>query len=356
MTECPIARYGCISKLPHDSLLEHYSSQIHQETLLKAIEAYVRELHNKPCDNHPQITFENEEYSNLIDSVNMLAEGLSCLQDDNVQLHTSHVQLTSTLMDQQKQIEQLKKSTEETTRTVDATQISSNILQTDIEAMKQMLSDLSSQSSNDGSYIWKITDVAEKMASSMSEHQTSIYSPPFYSSPSGYKMCMRLYLNGDGNARNTHISLFFVIMRGNYDPILVWPFNYKITFILYDQTSAQRHVIDSFRPDVKSNSFQVPRSNMNIASGLPKFFPLSIFRQDNNPYVRDNSIFIRCMVDFRSIPKPCIPYMVNLNPGLPLAVQQEAIQGEIQKYKTTITMEASTVDSSKKIDELKVIT
>ncbi|CAF1268813.1 unnamed protein product [Rotaria sordida] len=49
-----------------------------------------------------------------------------------------------------------------------------------------------------------------------SERQTSIYSPRFYSSPTGYKMRTHLYLYGDGNARRTHISLFFVLMRVDF--------------------------------------------------------------------------------------------------------------------------------------------
>ncbi len=354
MIACPIANFGCISELPYDNLLEHYSSQIHQETLLKAIEIYVRQLHNKSCDNHPTINLDKDDYSEILDSVNMLAEGLSSLHDDNLQIHTNFVQLLSNIMDKQKQIEELKKSMEETSQMLHATQMNNNILQTEIEAIKQTLLDSSSSSSNDGSYIWKITNVAEKLANAIADRQTSIYSPPFYSSSTGYKMCMRLYLNGDGQARRTHLSLFFVLMRGNYDPILVWPFQYKITFFLYDQTGAQRHIIDSFRPDIKSNSFQQPRSDMNIASGIPKFLPLSIIQQQDNPYVRDDCMFIRCMVDFGSIPKMCIPYVVNLNPGLPLSIQQNMIQAEIQKHSMATLAEANLTDSLKKTDELKV--
>ncbi|CAF5122846.1 unnamed protein product, partial [Rotaria sp. Silwood1] len=106
-----------------------------------------------------------------------------------------------------------------------------------------------------------------------SERQISISSPPFYSSPNGYKMRARLYLNGNGDAHRTHMSLFFVLMRGLNDPILKFPFNYTVTFCLYDQTPAKRHIIDSFRPDINSSSFQRPRSEMNIGSGIPKFCP-----------------------------------------------------------------------------------
>ncbi|CAF4975318.1 unnamed protein product, partial [Rotaria sp. Silwood1] len=164
-----------------------------------------------------------------------------------------------------------------------------------------------------------------------SERQTSIYSPPFYSSPSGYKMRARLYLNGDGNARRTHMSLFFVLMRSKYDTILKFPFNYKVTFCLYDQTPAQQHIIDSFRPDIKSNSFQHPRSEMNVASGIPQFCPLAIIQQEGNAYIRDDTMFIKIMVDFGETPKTLLPYALNLNPGLPMHVQQAMIKQEADR-------------------------
>lgn len=50
----------------------------------------------------------------------------------------------------------------------------------------------------------------------------------FYTSKYGYKMCLRIYLNGDGTGRGTHLSLFFVVMRGMSDALLKWPFNQKV--------------------------------------------------------------------------------------------------------------------------------
>ena len=44
----------------------------------------------------------------------------------------------------------------------------------------------------------------------------------------GYKMCIRAYLNGDGSGYKTHFSVFFVLMRGEFDPLLKWPFEYKV--------------------------------------------------------------------------------------------------------------------------------
>ena len=144
-------------------------------------------------------------------------------------------------------------------------------------------------------------------------------------------MRARLYLNGDGNARRTHMSLFFVLMRSQNDSLLKFPFHYKVTFCMYDQTPNQRHIIDSFRPDTKSNSFQRPRSDMNIASGIPKFAPLTVIEQEGNPYVRDDTMFIKIMVDFAEMPKTLLPYALNINPGLPIFVQQMMIREEMER-------------------------
>ena len=144
-------------------------------------------------------------------------------------------------------------------------------------------------------------------------------------------MCARLYMYGDGNARRTHMSLFFVLMRGPHDSILQFPFTYKVTFCLFDQILQQNHIIDSFRPDAKSNSFQRPRSDMNIASGIPKFVSLSIFEKPDNPYVKDDTMFIKIMVDFESIPKGMLAYALTLNPGIPMHTQQSMIRTEIER-------------------------
>ncbi len=164
-------------------------------------------------------------------------------------------------------------------------------------------------------------------------------------------MRARLYLNGDGNARRTHMSLFFVLMRGRNDAILKFPFRYKVSFCLYDQTPNQRHIMESFRPDIRSSSFQRPQSEMNIASGIPKFFPLAMIQQEGNPYVRDDTMFIKVMVDFNDMPKTLLPYALSLNPGLPTTVQHEMIKEEEQRRTQLQSSQQQQTTNTQDIDE-----
>ena len=107
-------------------------------------------------------------------------------------------------------------------------------------------------------------------------------------------LCARIYLNGDGIGRGTHISAFFVVMRGKYDALLRWLFRQEVTFMLLDQNNVE-HVIDSFRPDPNSSSFQRPRRETNIASGCLTFCPL--LQLNDHAYVRDDTMFLKVMVD-----------------------------------------------------------
>ena len=107
-------------------------------------------------------------------------------------------------------------------------------------------------------------------------------------------MCLRLYPNGDGMGRGTHVSLFFVLMRSPSDATLSWPFRQKVTLSLLDQTGND-HILESFRPDPSSSSFKRPVSDMNIASECPMFVCQSTL--ETSKYVVDDVMFIKATVD-----------------------------------------------------------
>ncbi|KAG7476821.1 hypothetical protein MATL_G00086950 [Megalops atlanticus] len=151
----------------------------------------------------------------------------------------------------------------------------------------------------DGIFVWRISDFTKKRQDAIAGRAPAMFSPAFYTSKYGYKMCLRIYLNGDGTGRGSHLSLFFVVMRGLSDALLKWPFNQKVTLMLLDQSNRE-HIIDAFRPDVTSSSFQRPVSEMNIASGCPLFCPLSKL-DSKNSYIRDDTIFIKAIVDLTGL-------------------------------------------------------
>ena len=102
-------------------------------------------------------------------------------------------------------------------------------------------------STHNGAFLWRIPEVRRRIHDAKMGRIISIYSPPFYTGRNGYKMCIRAYLNGDGTGEGTHLSIFFVLMRGEYDPLLQWPFESKVSLILVDQDH-MKHLVQTFKP------------------------------------------------------------------------------------------------------------
>ena len=152
--------------------------------------------------------------------------------------------------------------------------------------------------SYDGCFIWKIAEVTQKRHKAKSGKVISLYSAPFYTSHYGYKMCLRLYMDGDGTGKGSHLSFFLTLMKGEYDAILGWPFQPTVSLILMDQ-DRQKDIVQSFHPDPSSSSFQRPCNEMNIASGCPQFAPLSVLESPS--YIKDDTLFMKCVIDIRGL-------------------------------------------------------
>ena len=60
-------------------------------------------------------------------------------------------------------------------------------------------------------------------------------SPPFYTHPKGYKMCMYVTANSYGEYDGTHTAVGVYLMKGEFDDQLKWPFRGAITIRLISQ-------------------------------------------------------------------------------------------------------------------------
>ena len=67
------------------------------------------------------------------------------------------------------------------------------------------------------------------------------YSPPFYTHPQGYKMCLDVNANGSGDGRGTHVSVFAFLMKGEFDDHLSWPFRGHVTVAMLNQMQDSNH-------------------------------------------------------------------------------------------------------------------
>ena len=145
-----------------------------------------------------------------------------------------------------------------------------------------------------GELIWKIDKIDLRMARARSGKVVALHSAPCYTKQYEYKYCTRLYLQGDGMGRSTHVSLFFVVMKSEYDQLLNWPMQRRITLELINHVNEAENVIESFVCNPRSSSFQRPTNNMNVASGCPMFISIEKFLTGG--FIVDNSAYIKTTV------------------------------------------------------------
>ena len=81
-----------------------------------------------------------------------------------------------------------------------------------------------------------ITNFAEMKSSNRVWH-----SLPFYTHPQGYKMCLKVYANGESDGKGTHVSVYAKVMRGAFDDTLKWPFQGRVVLQLCNQLEDKRH-------------------------------------------------------------------------------------------------------------------
>ena len=217
------------------------------------------------------------------ETVNALKKELEILKDEPGQLQTPILGIGG----------KLKRDVEEIKSKICCMQDKNQDLSKSIADMDLKIQ-LQENKTLNGELIWKIDKVDFRKAQARSGKVVALHSAPCYTKQYEYKYCTRLYLQGDGMGRSTHVSLFFVVMKSEYDQLLNWPMQKRITFELINHVNQAESVIESFVSNPRSSSFQRPTNNMNVASGCPMF--ISIERFLTGGFAVDNCAYIKTTV------------------------------------------------------------
>uniref|UniRef100_A0A8C5PL43 TNF receptor-associated factor n=1 Tax=Leptobrachium leishanense TaxID=445787 RepID=A0A8C5PL43_9ANUR len=335
---CSFKRYGCnfkgtnqqikahesTSAVQHVNLMKEWSSFLESKVSVLQNETSeknksIQILHNQMCTFEVEIERHRELLRNNESKIQQLQKVIEGQAEKLIDLDKEIRSLSQTGEDSdvfKSSMESLQaRVTQLENTSKNAAAWNPGVLETQINRHDQMLSvhdirladmDLRFQvletASYNGVLIWKIRDYKRRKQEAVMGKTLSLYSQPFYTSYFGYKMCARVYLNGDGMGKGSHLSLFFVIMRGEYDALLPWPFKQKVSLMLMDQGLSRRHLGDAFKPDPNSSSFKKPTGEMNIASGCPVFVAQTVL--ESGTYIKDDTIFIKVIVDTSDLPDP----------------------------------------------------
>ena len=143
-----------------------------------------------------------------------------------------------------------------------------------------------------GTYIWRVENYRQRRQDAIANTMSAMHSPPFYTSLYGYKMCLRMNLNGVDSGLGKHITLFVHMMQGDYDNILEWPFSgKKITLSILDQSELRCHKSETFFVKAGLVAFQRPTDRRNYKGyGYVDFAPIDDIREPR--YVKNNTMLV----------------------------------------------------------------
>lgn len=128
------------------------------------------------------------------------------------------------------------------------------------------------------------------------QQHTIWWSPPFYTHCQGYKMCIKVFPNGNCLGENTHVSVYINVMKGEFDDQLPWPFrgNFKIRLLRNNSESSYFekvvHFTDRIHPRV---SGRVIKGDKLIQGyGVDQFILQDAL---SSGYIHDNSLRFRVL-------------------------------------------------------------
>ncbi|KAL2086998.1 hypothetical protein ACEWY4_018057 [Coilia grayii] len=321
--DCSYRKYGCITRAKRALVQVHESTEFNHHVLLvlesnSKLEKQVEELQQDLLQRHSVLQNHSLLVSSLdreVTKCDRTLSALSCSLEQQRECVSSVQQQLQSLRCVlgadfgQDQLRSLKASLDSLRQRVDAAEVlrehlgvleqtcqrHSRLLSIHVEQLQsneERFRHLES-TSYDGKLIWKIREYRRKK-----ESGAPLSAPPFYTSRSGYKLSARLYLGGDGPGRGTHLSLYLMLMRGDFDSLLPWPFQQPVMLSVLDQNGTRNHTTVGFTPDPENDSFHRPRGETNKAAGYPQFVSHANLEAPKNAvYVRDDTLFIKIQVD-----------------------------------------------------------
>ena len=142
-------------------------------------------------------------------------------------------------------------------------------------------------------FVWKIEHFTEVLRKARSrEESCKIKSEPFYTHSCGYKLQLSLYPNGNKSGKNSHLSVYNHVIKGDYDALLPWPMKITVIVTLIGQQPHEflqdKNVEHRFTHTVAEK----PKSNDRNSFGSHEFLPHDKLKR----YLTDDTLFLRVCI------------------------------------------------------------
>ena len=279
----------------HDALLVSKVVELKQDLITmrqnnEEKDVKIQQLENESIEMHTKISAFREEINSLSINLKGMSELVESLQKELATLKDQPSEPQFPILGGGARLKKDVDIVKSKVTDMESKHLEVNKAVTEMDLKIQLVENKTAN----GELIWKIDKLDFRMAQAKLGKVTALHSAPCYTKQYEYKYCIRLYLHGDGMGRATHVSIFFVVMKSEYDKLLPWPMQKQVTFELINLENETESVIETFVSNPKLSSFQRPTKNMNVATGCPRFISIEQFL--NGGFVKDNCAFIRTTV------------------------------------------------------------
>ena len=273
LVNCPFYYAGCDVQIPRKDMSEHMKDLTKHLTLLASV-------------THT-IMRENQDLRETVKKMNQdHQDKMKAMQDEMETLQTTQQEkLQATQQDVQKKLhEEMQEKLIATQEKMQ--QAIENECKTVIEGVNEFKLAMTGFSGFPKVYLVERTE-------------NEVYLPGFYTHQRGYKMCIHVDPNGDGDGEGTHVSIYTFLMKGSYDDHLKWPFRGIITIQIVNQAGDHDHIENTFPYNDKTPDISAGRVTMGERSlgwGFDIFLAHSDLEYNaakKTQYLKDNHFIVR---------------------------------------------------------------
>lgn len=154
-----------------------------------------------------------------------------------------------------------------------------------------------------GTFKWTVDNFSLLKTEALNGNPKVIHSPSFYTSPCGYKVCLRVNFQITKMQRDdATISMFVHFMAGEYDDDLVWPFMGFITISIVNPVQPDLSISYSMKSDPEKAAFQRVLFDSNVPRNVKGFGYgefTSADKLEMGNYIVDDKMIVKVVIEAR---------------------------------------------------------
>ena len=322
LVNCPFYYAGCDVQIPRKDMSEHMKDWAKHLTLLASVTHTIMRENQDLRETMKKMNHDHQDKMKAMQDE--MKEKLQATQQDmQGKLQATQQGIKEKQQDMQEKLqatqqgvqEKLQVTQQDVQKKLKATQQDMQeklqVTQQDVQAMQEQVQTTQESVKATEDKTENLTEKIEELKLALTgcsgfpkvyrveRTGNEVYLPGFYTHQHGYKMCILVYPNGDGDEEGTYISIYTCLMQGLYDDHLKWPFRGNITIQIVNQAGDHDHIEKTFQYNDETSDVGAGRVTSGERSdgwGFHEFLPhsdLEYNATNKTQYLKDNHFIVR---------------------------------------------------------------